>query len=149
MNFWFLFCFSLQVQVGNAFFQRSSSSLWKQLSLLFRHHLCCWWKHVAWRDWLIDSKVKTNARHVTDKSHADCPGMSLYDRSYLVQRTIPDDTLFRSAVCGSRDVFLQSQTIQENKMGKFSGFTSILTEWTVKRVRLFILLISWGKVSAS
>ena len=64
---------------------------------------------------------------------------------HLVQRTIPDDSLFWSAVCGSRDVFLQSQTIQENKMGKFSGFTSILTEWTVKRVRLFILLISWGK----
>lgn len=80
-NFWFLFCFSLQVRVANVFFQRSSSSLWKQPSLLFRHRLCCWWKHVTWRDWLIDSNVKTNAHHVTDKSHADCPGMSLCDRS--------------------------------------------------------------------
>ena len=57
------------------------ASLWKQPSLLFRHRLCCWWKHVTWRDWLIDSNVKTNAHHVTDKSHADCPGMSLCDRS--------------------------------------------------------------------
>ena len=64
---------------------------------------------------------------------------------HLVQQMIPDDSMFWSAVCGSRDVFLQSQTIQENKMGKFSGFTSILTEWTIKRVWLFILLISWGK----
>ena len=64
---------------------------------------------------------------------------------HLVQQMIPDDSVFWSAVCGSRDVFLQSQTIQENKMGKFSGFTSILTEWTIKRVWLFILLISWGK----
>ena len=64
---------------------------------------------------------------------------------HLVQQMIPDDSVFWSAVCGSRDVFLQSQKIQENKMGNFSGFTSILTEWTIKRVWLFILLISWGK----